>query len=446
MKVITWFGLIALLHTGGAVPARCHDTRVGGERVAEVLSTSDFPPQGVPFDPAGEKPGSRILELDGVPSLYLAGHRYTMSIIIREPNRLRSGWQVSVRSTESGKQAGRLIPGDDTVHARELDGVVYLRQALADSDSGVSDGPVVFRFDWIAPNPVQGNIHISAACNVTDEKTLEGGTYIYAADGFSVPSEDSAQAVSGAVPDPVMPLRMQETSRVVNLPVPMDLDRGSVEIRIEHRFFQAIENSSPGNAFGIDFGANISLGLNYALTDRLSAGVSRTRLDQIVSLSGTYELRTAGSFWNAALHGGVDGQRNFSEHYSPFLQFASAFDFRRFRLHVIPTMVFNSRMDPVLRTDAINPDDNNTFSLGLGTDVALHPRFSLQGEYVARLAGFGGFEQTRPQLSGGIVIRTYGHVFAVMLSTSRDFTPAKYAVNAENRDFSLGFNIYRKIR
>jgi hypothetical protein len=98
------------------------------------------------------------------------------------------------------------------------------------------------------------------------------------------------------------------------------------------------------------------------------------------------------------------------------------------------------------RERAINPDSNSTFALGLGTDVALNRRLSLIAEYVPRLAGYGGLDERRDQWGVGFVIRTWGHVFTIVASTSRDFNPSKYAVNAEERSLALGFNLYRRIR
>ena len=223
-----------------------------------------------------------------------------------------------------------------------------------------------------------------------------------------------------------------------------------MEILIQHRFLDSIANAGPGNAFGIDSGANMNIGLNYALSDRLSAGIARTRFGQIIELSSTYEILTAkDSKWKLALRGGVEGTQNFENEYSPSLQLMSSYDFGRVRMSLVPTMVFNSRPDSQLqynRGNAINPDSNHTFALGLGTDIALSRRISLTAEYVPRLAGFGGFYERLDQIAGGLVIRTWGHVFAITVATSRDFTPANYAVNAQGSDVSLGFNLYRRIR
>lgn len=192
------------------------------------------------------------------------------------------------------------------------------------------------------------------------------------------------------------------------------------------------------------------MSLNVGLTDRISAGISRTRNDQIVEFRSAYELyNPKGSPWKISLMGGVEGQKNFHDHYSPFFQLATTVDRGPLRLSLVPTVVLNSRPDQQVQLspgNAIHPDSNHTFSLGIGADVALHRKVSVLGEYVPRLAGYGGLYQRNDQLGGGVALRTWGHVFTILVASSRDFNPSQYAVNAGQRNVSLGFNMYRRIR
>lgn len=244
--------------------------------------------------------------------------------------------------------------------------------------------------------------------------------------------------------------RLNETPILLNLPTPIDLKKGNLEIHIQHRFYQSLEDSTPGDAFGIDSGANISLGIDYAITTGLSVGVSRARMDKIISFSATQEIYTKPeSWWKMSLHGGIAGKRNFDEHYTPFLQLAASMDYKALRVHLVPTLLFNSRDESITQQpgpQAINPDENHTFSIGIGADVALHRRFSVVGEYVPRVAGFGGFSGERSQLGGGVALRTGGHVFTILVSRSRELSPTKYAVGSNLGGVSLGFNIYSRIR
>jgi hypothetical protein len=250
--------------------------------------------------------------------------------------------------------------------------------------------------------------------------------------------------------------RLNTATRLLHLPYPKDLKKGSLLFNVQHRFLGAIVDSRPGNAFGLDMGANINLELVYAPADNLSFSVSRARFalagpsfaPAIINYTGTYTIHDSEkSFWKMSALAGVEGQDNFLKQYSPYLQLATSWDFKRLRTFIVPTVIFNSRDNTKLRSlgsVAINPEDEHTFSLGVGADLALNSRISVAGEYVPRLAGFGGFGKKRPTVAAGVNIQTWRHVFTVLVSRSRDFTPARYGVNADG-DWALGFNIYRRI-
>ncbi len=393
-----------------------------------------------------------VFEIRGVPVTYEKGQSYPITVIIGQPGQSRWGFEVSIRHVGSGKQAGQLVPVDATTQVKEEAGIHYLEHTSAGTLEGTANGPVEFHFNWTAPDSAGGPVFFNAAGNAADSSGTPTGDYIYTAGSYSgvAGMAGKAQVPRTMKPETGGNERLSETSKLLALPSPVDLKKGTVEVHIQHRFFQSISDSTPGDAFGIDFGANINLGVNYAFTDRLSAGISRARLDQVISIGGVYEIRTRkDSPWKMSFLTGVDGKGNFERQFSPYAQLATSFEYKRVRLHVVPTLIFNSRDDTLLKASpstAINPRSNNTFSLGIGGDIALDSRFSLIGEVVPRLAGFGGFGKNQPQFGGGLAIRTPAHVFTILVSTSREFHVSKYGVNAESNDVSLGFNIYRRIR
>jgi hypothetical protein len=390
--------------------------------------------------------------IDGVPRSYVPGQTYTLTVLIAHPGQSRWGYEMSARFAESGRQAGTLLPKDGRSQVKGDEGIFYVLHTAEGSRKGEKDGPAEFRVSWTAPQGPGGLVIFNAAGNAADGSDTPEGDYIYATGSFS-----RAGSQAPAVEEPVEISaatvktggRMQETSRIVDLPTPVDLKKGSMEILIQHRFLDSVAEAGAGNAFGVDSGANMNIGINYGLSDRLSFGIARTRFGQIVELSGTYEIRTnKESKLKLALRGGVEGTQNFKGVYSGSMQLASAYDTGRIRFNVVPTMVFNSRPEDQLKfnaANAINPNSNHTFALGLGTDILLNRRMSLIAEYIPRLAGFGGFYERQDQVAGGLVIRTWGHVFTITVATSRDFTPGNYAVNSGYSDVSLGFNLYRRM-
>jgi hypothetical protein len=417
-------------HTGGFSEKTCTKCHVGNE-----LNS-------------GRTMGG-VFYLEGVPKSFEPGKKYPLKIIIGHPNQSRWGFQLSSRFAHSGTQAGRLLSLDESTQVKEAIGIQYLEHTEEGTREMNPDGPIEFELEWIAPASSHDPILFNAAGNAADDSGDPEGDFIYTAGGFSraQPGLQSAQGLP-------MESRQPQLERVTTAPIfyhigaPADLKRGQMEFQIQHRFLGPLNGDSLGDLLGVDRGANINLGLSYAITNRLSTGVARARFNKIVTLNGTWEINTEReSLWNMSLSGGVEGQDNFQRHYSPYLQLATTFDYGRFRFLVDPTLVLNSRNDEEVefKPNPVNPDDNHTFSLGLGVDAMISRNLSAFGELVPRVVGFGGFGERNTALSGGIKIRTWGHVFTVGVSNSQTFTPARYAVNAGN-DFSLGFNIYRRIR
>jgi len=403
------------------------------------------------------------LHLAGVPKTFSAGETYLIAVIIAHPGQSRWGFELSVRHVSTGVQAGQIVTADDMTQVKEAGGIQYVEHTSAGTRKGVADGPVEFRFKWIAPDPKDGPVFFNAVGNAANSSGDPKGDYIYTAGAYSGSESVTAQPVL-TPQEAKKPLeRVNTATRLLHLPSPKGLPKGSLIFTVQHRFVGEIGGPEPalralpGNAFGLDLGANINLELLYAPTRRLSLGVSRARyawadpsfVTGIITYSGTYTIHDVEkSFWKMGAVAGIEGQENFRQQYSPFLQLSSSFDYKRLRTFIVPTMIFNSRDDKTLETlgpIAINPDDDHTFSLGVGMDLALNSRVSLAGEYVPRLAGFGGFGRKRPTVAAGVNLQTWRHVFTVMVSRSRDFTPARYAVNADG-DWALGFNIYRRIR
>ena len=399
-----------------------------------------------------------VFHILGVPRTYSEGVSYPITVIIGHPGQSRWGFELSVRHMTSGTQAGKLSPVDDMTQVKEEDGIQYIEHTSAGNRQNTMDGPVEFHLNWVAPDPKGGAVLFNAAGNAANGSDEPSGDYIYTAGAYSgVEGPSTSRGLMTEKGGEKRPLRVSTSTRLLDLPVPKALNRGAWFFTVQHRFLGPLEDARPGNAFGVDQGANINLELGYAATSRLSLAVTRARFalaedsfaPAIISFNGTYSIHNSEkSFWKMSLVTGVAGQNNFQRQYSPYLQLTTSWDYKRLRTYVVPTMVFNSRNDTEVRDKpdlAIHPESNNTFALGVGGNFALHPRYSVSAEYVPRLAGFGGIGTSHATISAGLNIETWRHIFTILVSRSRDFTPDRYAVNADG-PWALGFNIYRQFR
>lgn len=403
-----------------------------------------------------------IFHVAGVPRHYSAGVVYPLTVVIAQPGQSRWGFELSARFTASGNQAGRLEPVDELTQMKEKNGIQYIEHTAMGNRGGVVDGPVEFRFNWVAPDPSGGPVFFNAAGNGANSSGDPSGDYIYTAGAYSgVPGVTFAGAVAGAPP------RRQSrgaslSNRLVNLPTTRPVERGTVEFFIGHRFTQPLFQHSIADAFGLDSSANISFGVTYGLARNVGVSFHRTRAWAAMDLAGEFSLlqQEAGAVPVSLLvKTGVAGRDNFglspSElrnlrnkyHYSPYVQVSTSRSFEdRFTLFVVPSAIFNSRDEmELLFGPGFGKENNHTFALGVGGSLKLTPSTFLVAEYIPRLAGFRGVYTDRPAVSVGLQKNTSGHAFQLLLSTAPGLAPNEFSLEGTDT-FRIGFNIYRRIQ
>ena len=237
---------------------------------------------------------------------------------------------------------------------------------------------------------------------------------------------------------------------IVNTPNGKPMKKGGVDFSIQHRFSQAISDAGLGGAFGFDSGAVVAYGVRVGLSDRLSVAFLRTNMFKTIEFSSMLNVARQGasSPVTFAVRGGVEGQSNFHNRYSPFLQpiFTRTFA-DRVSFTASPTFAFNTRdeasfLPPDLQ---FGEEHNGTIALGLGAGVRVLRSTSVVGEYIPRLWGFQGEIKDRPGVSMGLQKSTYRHTFELVVTRQFPMTTSQYAVQGDDY-FKIGFNIYRRIR
>src|SRR5262249_25066214 len=182
---------------------------------------------------------------------------------------------------------------------------------------------------------------------------------------------------------------------------------------------------------------------------------------QTISLGTAFQVsrQSAETPLTLQIRAGVDGQKNFGMYhkknppfddrqYSPFIQIVGTKTFKdRISFTAVPTYAFNTRDES--RGDdlpgfAFGKNHNDTVAFGLGAGVRFLRSTSLVGEYVPRLWGFKGAKD-RPGVSIGLQKSTFRHTFELLISRQRPMTPAQYSTDGVDT-FTVGFNIYRKLR
>ena len=272
-------------------------------------------------------------------------------------------------------------------------------------------------------------------------------------------------------------------SRLVNLPTPRSVPKGTWNMDFTHRFTQPVHplSSSGRNLLGLDSFGIASFGMTYGVTDKFYVSAYRSPLCQrglcqVVELGAGYNFLTQDSDSPIALsaYASIEGNENFTEEYTYNLQARmSARLGKRVYVFFSPAAHINAngqnRFNP--RPGDYFPPATvaNTFrlpthgaSFGFGTAVLIRPDIVATFEFTPR-TGFKlgqvspifnnnfvviGFKNiSYPAIGFGIQKNIGKHSFALTFSNTQTTTTSRY--NSSNlvlkpRRLVIGFNLARR--
>ena len=271
--------------------------------------------------------------------------------------------------------------------------------------------------------------------------------------------------------------------RLVNVPTPKRVLRGSLNLTFTHRFSEPIKplDQSAKDLLGLDSFAVSSFGVFYGVTDKLYVSAYRSPICQ-PGLCRTIELGV-GYHWldekgpspvALSTYASMEGDDNFTEHFTYNLQAMVARSVTKYvNLFFSPAVHFNAngqrRFDP-RSTDFFPPaavadsfrQPKHTGSFGFGVNGRIRPTVSLLFEYTPRV-GFKlgsvrpifdshrnviGFENhSEAEIGFGVQKDIGRHTFTLTFSNTQTTTTARY--NSSNlvlppSKFIIGFNLYRR--
>ena len=271
--------------------------------------------------------------------------------------------------------------------------------------------------------------------------------------------------------------------RIVNIPTPKSIPKGSWNLTFTHRFSQPIQplNESARDLFGLDSFGIASFGLTYGITDKLYVSAYRSPLCQrglcrVIELGLGYNWLSQDKDSPIALstNASIEGNDNFTEEFTYNLQARlSARLGKRVYLFFSPAVHINSngqrRFDP-RPTDFFPPSAiADTFrqpkhgaSFGFGASVLITPNVAALFDFTPR-TGFklgqvnpifdnnfnviGFTSESHPAIGFGIQRNIGKHSFALTFSNTQTTTTSRY--NSSNLVFSpkdvvIGFNLSRQ--
>ena len=265
-----------------------------------------------------------------------------------------------------------------------------------------------------------------------------------------------------------VPLRNQPTfdHYLVNLPTTLPYARRGLSLRFNHRFAQPVlrvgadcpECGDITDLFGFDSFSFSSFGVEAGITSRFSATFYRSPLNRTYEFGGITQLLEQGGRTplSAALRVSLETRRLIvtrgqDSQFERFQTVSFALPLSRAISDVAEVFA-----EPLLsiRANPLPPDAGpfategerrrNLGAIGLGASVRLRPRVAVVAEWIPRVGGFHAVD-SRNALSFGIQRTTNGHVFELVLTNTLGTTTSQMG-SIGSRDFSLGFNLYRRLR
>ena len=253
------------------------------------------------------------------------------------------------------------------------------------------------------------------------------------------------------------------STRVINSHSTEMLEKKSMDFRIGHRFGDIAGGSGGASSlFGIDNSADISIGLEYGITNNLDIGITRMKgaghYKQLYEGYAKYKILSQSNKMPVSLVGlakyNVTSMKASSDSSSPtsFPDFISrtsssyqlivARKFsERFSMQIVPTFVHRNYV-------GFN-DQNSTLAIGAGARFQITKLIGVIGEY--HYVAFSEGVQEKLGLSHpvalGVEFDTGGHIFQLNFTNSRGFGEAQYIPSTSSSladgEFRFGFTIAR---
>lgn len=243
-----------------------------------------------------------------------------------------------------------------------------------------------------------------------------------------------------------------KSSRVINGHSMEFIGKGVLDVRILHRFGEL--NSGANNLFGLDE-ANMRLGFDYGLSNRLTVGVGRStagkELDGFLKLRPVWQSTGPGSFpfsivlvtgltvgttpWTDTTH-----KYNFNHRMAFYNEVIIGRKFsEQFSLQVSPIFIHRNLV-------ALATDENDVYAIGIGGRFKLSKRVAFVADYHYIAKGLDKKIYKDP-LSVGFDIETGGHVFQLHFSNATGMNEKAFITNTTGDwgkgEVRFGFNLSR---
>lgn len=232
------------------------------------------------------------------------------------------------------------------------------------------------------------------------------------------------------------------------------LNKRTLNFTIGHRFGRINEGYS--NFFGLDDYANVRMGLDYGLTDRISIGIGRSRFERFHDVYLKYNLmqQTANisrnpfsisAFFSTTINGREFNESDkeifdFSHRLNYNTQLIIARKFNKLSLQIMPSYVHQNMTQ-------LGEEENSSFALGAAGRLKITNTTSLVAEYYYNFSQIQDEIPYYNPISVGLDFETFNHMFSLFFTNSTGLLANQYITNTSDNFFDgeihFGFTISR---
>lgn len=252
-----------------------------------------------------------------------------------------------------------------------------------------------------------------------------------------------------------------ESSLLIDNHTVMSPYKGMIEFEIHHRFDKVTNGYS--TMFGVYSPANIRLGLNYGVTDKLMLGVGITKDYSLWDFQGKYAILQQTESGRIPLSvsyfGNVAVEARADEYFGPPEDFKSVHKLSYFHQLIVArkfTEAFSLQVAPTfIYYNAVETGYNNVnFGLHAGGKLTFAPSHAIIFEYDQLFTspdtdpdgdGEDNFEETKPQLAIGWEKGTATHAFQLFFANYKGIVGQRNFVYNKNDfmagEFLIGLNV-----
>jgi hypothetical protein len=256
-----------------------------------------------------------------------------------------------------------------------------------------------------------------------------------------------------------------KSTTIINAQTNETVSRKVLDFRITHRFGNMGQQVGGGghNLWGFDNASNIRFSFDYGITDKLQAGIGRSKFREQIDGSLKYKVLeqtnaripisvTLFSITAFTPERNIAGRYEKAVHrfsYAHQVIIARKFS-DRISFAVLPTLVHRNIVDSDINPVNQAIETNDVFAVGFAGRIKLTQRTILVADYFYNFSDYRKNNPVRPHynpLSIGVEIETGGHVFHINLSNSAGIIENDFILNTRDSwmegGFKLGFHISR---